>query len=191
MGQKVPRAPKRESRQVDAAASSVPIGGTNKEHPSFRFAGADPNKFCLHEWGTTEIEQFVRSLAKIERFTWQQIIASGGQGYSSGGPGYKPIPSYELPALPQQVPLDVKARATARAYRHLGAPYLEVSYGPTPTTTRSRPTVPATGPRRGCPPSSSAPAGTRSREPAASGPRRCPAAPPPPPRSRSAAGRSP
>jgi len=107
MGQKVPRAPKRESRQVDAAASSVPIGGTNKGHPSFRFAGADPNKFCLHEWGTTEIERFVRSLAKIERFTWQQIIASGGQGYSSGGPGYKPIPSYELPTLPQQVPLDV------------------------------------------------------------------------------------
>lgn len=108
MGQKVPRAPKRGRQSVDADAASVPLGGTNKERPSFRFAWADPNKHCLHEWGGPEIEQFMKSLAKIERLTWQQIISSGGQGHSSGGTGYKSIPGYELPDLPRQVPPDVE-----------------------------------------------------------------------------------
>lgn len=57
----------------------VPVG--DEKHPSFRFAHADGNKHCLHQWTKTEIKILVRRLGELEAKTWRQIKGSDGDGY--------------------------------------------------------------------------------------------------------------
>lgn len=57
----------------------VPVG--DEKRPSFRFAHADPNKHCLHQWTKSEIKVLVRRLGQFEAKTWRQIKEGDGDGY--------------------------------------------------------------------------------------------------------------
>lgn len=80
---------------------------TDDRYPSFRFTYTDKNRWQLSDWTTSEIDDLIQGLKKIEKYTWSQIKAHGSkrQGQSVGT-GYKLIDN--LPNLPENIPEDVK-----------------------------------------------------------------------------------
>lgn len=97
----------RSSPHIPSPAAT-PFSHSEEEYPSFRFGSRDENKYCLHEGTKQETELLFKAFAKYERYTWNQVRSSGGQGQDSGGIGFKPVSSSALPGLPSEVPSDVR-----------------------------------------------------------------------------------
>ncbi|HYX18047.1 MAG TPA: hypothetical protein VE944_27525 [Nostoc sp.] len=110
MGKK--RLPKQKSenksKKISEAATAKATQGetTDHLHPSFRFAYADPNRWCLSYWEADEIDDLIRALQKIEKHTWLQIKSQGSKiRGGSVGCGFKVIEQH--PNLPNSVSDDV------------------------------------------------------------------------------------
>lgn len=100
----------RNTPRIGASATRpVDDQGTNHLYPSFRFSHTDHNNYCLHNLTTTEIEELVVVLGRMEQMTWLQVLQSGGHGRSSGGLGYNAVDREDLRAhVPDHVPTDVR-----------------------------------------------------------------------------------
>lgn len=95
--------------RIPESALNHPTGSENadEQHPSFRFEHTDQNRWCLSEWNSSEIDDLIRALKKIERYTWAQIKSQGSkQRGGSVGCGYKLITNH--PKLPESISDDVK-----------------------------------------------------------------------------------
>lgn len=96
--------PKGNTKIPDSATSSKE--STDGHNPSFRFTYADENRHCLSLWTSNEIKDLIKSLKKIEKYTWGQIKSQGSKAPgSSVGCGYKQISSH--PALPPELSEDI------------------------------------------------------------------------------------
>jgi hypothetical protein len=81
-------------------------GSTDDFNPSFRFTYADENNWCLSEWNASEIDDLIRALKKIEKYTWSQIKTQGSKTKGeSVGCGFKVIKQH--PVLPERISEDV------------------------------------------------------------------------------------
>ncbi|MGK7927025.1 MAG: MAG6450 family protein [Spirulina sp.] len=83
------------------------LGTNDDEYPCFRFTHADKNRWQLSSWTPSEIDDLIKGLKKIERYTWRQIRRHGSkQPGRSVGTGYKLISNH--PNLSEDIPEDVK-----------------------------------------------------------------------------------
>lgn len=97
------------SRRIPESALTHPTGSENadEQHPSFRFEYTDENRWLLSDWQSSEIDDLIHGLKKIERYTWAQIKSQGSkQRGGSVGCGYKLITNH--PKLPESISEDVK-----------------------------------------------------------------------------------
>ena len=93
------------AEQISAQLSL--LGSTDGERPSFRFTYADQNRWLLSDWTSSEINDLIQGLKRIEKYTWEQIKGQGSKKRGeSVGTGYKWITSH--PELPALVPDDAK-----------------------------------------------------------------------------------
>jgi hypothetical protein len=97
-----------DNRRLNLAKNPVIVSvSTDDEHPSFRFTYADKNRWTLAEWTSSEINDFIEGLKKIEKYTWAQIKGHGSKKRGeSVATGYKLITNH--PSLPDNIPEDVK-----------------------------------------------------------------------------------
>ena len=94
-------------RQISENAIAQLTGSTDEEHPSFRFTYADKNRWLLSDWTSSEINDLIAGLQKIEKYTWAQIKGHGSKKRGeSVGTGYKLISSH--PPMPDNIPEDAK-----------------------------------------------------------------------------------
>lgn len=96
------------SQKISEAATAKATQGETTDHvnPSFRFAHVDGNRWCLSEWEASEIKDLMRSLKKIEGYSWLQIKSQGSKSRGgSVGCGFKIIKQH--PSLPSSVSDDV------------------------------------------------------------------------------------
>ena len=94
-------------RQISEKAVAKLTGSTDEEHPSFRFTYADKNRWLLSDWTSSEINDLIAGLQKIEKYTWAQIKGHGSKKRGeSVGTGYKLISSH--PLMPDNIPEDAK-----------------------------------------------------------------------------------
>jgi len=104
---RIPQVVSPTGRHISSDAVSAAQRTPDKENPSFRFGYADLQNYCLHHANTEQIEALVKALAKMERYTWEQVRTSGGQGQHVGGLGYKPVePTKRMPRFPSDLPED-------------------------------------------------------------------------------------
>ena len=99
--------PERSTGRILSGADIAPRLNTDDEYPSFRFGMADTRNYCLKDCNTEDLDLVLKTLAEIEKFTWQQLYTTGGRGKNSGGLGFKKV-SGKLPNLPAQLSEDVK-----------------------------------------------------------------------------------
>lgn len=109
MGKKsqIPKPPqkKQQSRIPEQATQLNRPSSTDDEHPSFRFTYADKNRWLLSDWTSSEINDLIEGLKKIEKYTWGQIKGHGSKKRGeSVGTGYKLINIH--PTLPDNMPED-------------------------------------------------------------------------------------
>ena len=98
---------KRRPKAEQISTYLPPSGSTDGEHPSFRFTYADQNRWPLSDWTSSEIDDLIQGLKRIEKYTWEQIKGQGSKKRGeSVGTGYKWITSH--PELPDLVPDDAK-----------------------------------------------------------------------------------
>ncbi|CBN57523.1 MULTISPECIES: hypothetical protein [Kamptonema] len=59
------------SRRIPESALTHPTGSQNadEQHPSFRFEHTDENRWLLSDWQSSEIDDLIHGLKKIERYT--------------------------------------------------------------------------------------------------------------------------
>ncbi|HBE17363.1 MAG TPA: hypothetical protein DEG17_00745 [Cyanobacteria bacterium UBA11149] len=106
---KIPKPfPQRKGMRISDKATQIPLQiSTDEEHPSFRFTHTDKNRWLLSDWTSSEINDLLAGLKKIELYTWGQIKSHGSKKRgASVGTGYKLISNY--PTLPDNIPEDVK-----------------------------------------------------------------------------------
>jgi hypothetical protein len=101
----IPKPPqnKQQSRIPEQATQLNRPSSIDDEHPSFRFTYADKNRWLLSDWTSSEINDLIEGLKKIEKYTWGQIKGHGSKKRGeSVGTGYKLISLY--PSLPHNIP---------------------------------------------------------------------------------------
>ncbi len=100
--------PQRKGNRIPEKAIAIPQQtSTDDEHPGFRFTCVDKNRWRLSEWTSSEIDDLLAGLKKIESYTWGQIKSQGTKKRgASVGTGYKLVNNH--PKLPENVPEDVK-----------------------------------------------------------------------------------
>ena len=100
-----PSQKKQLSRIPEQATQLNRPSSADDEHPSFRFTYADKNRWVLSDWSSSEINDLIEGLKKIEKYTWAQIRCRGSKKPGeSVGTGYKLIDKH--PALPENIPED-------------------------------------------------------------------------------------
>ena len=72
-----PSQKKQPSRIPQQATQLNRPSSTDDEHPSFRFTYADKNRWLLSDWTSSEINDLIEGLKKIEKYTWGQIKGHG------------------------------------------------------------------------------------------------------------------
>ena len=65
---KKPSLPK-NGKQITNEAQLAKQENSDREHPSFRFTYADKNRWTLSEWSSSEINDLIKGLKKIEKYT--------------------------------------------------------------------------------------------------------------------------
>ena len=76
-----------------ALASTIP------SRPSFRFANADTNKYCLHQCTASELRTITEGLTHFGQNTWEQVRTSSGLRYKLVVLGRNdPKPPADLPS---------------------------------------------------------------------------------------------
>jgi hypothetical protein len=100
--------PQRKGKLISEKAIAIPPQtSTDEDHPSFRFTCVDKNRWRLSDWTSSEINDLLAGLKKIEAYTWGQIKSHGAKkSGGSVGTGYKLISNH--PSLPESVTEDVK-----------------------------------------------------------------------------------
>jgi len=102
-----PSQKKQPSRIPEQATQLNRPSSADDEHPSFRFTYADKNRWVLSDWTSSEINDLIEGLKKIEKYTWNQIRGHGSKKPGeSVGTGYKLID--KPPTLPDNIPEDVR-----------------------------------------------------------------------------------
>jgi len=100
-----PSQKKQQRRILQAATQLTQPSSTDDEHPSFRFTYTDKNRWLLSDWTSSEINDLIEGLKKIEKYTWTQIKSHGSKKRGdSVGTGYKLIDNH--PSLPDNIPED-------------------------------------------------------------------------------------
>ncbi len=100
-----PSQKKQQRRISEAATQLTQPSSTDDEHPSFRFTYTDKNRWLLSDWTSSEINDLIEGLKKIEKYTWTQIKSHGSKKRGdSVGTGYKLIDNH--PSLPDNIPED-------------------------------------------------------------------------------------
>jgi hypothetical protein len=99
---------KQQKRRISEAATRLTQASSpDDEHPSFRFTYADKNRWVLSDWSSSEINDLIEGLKKIEKYTWGQIRCHGSKKRGeSVGTGYKLIDKH--PTLPDDIPEDAR-----------------------------------------------------------------------------------
>ncbi len=102
-----PSQKKQPSRIPEQATQLNRPSSADDEFPSFRFTYADKNRWVLSKWSSSEINDLIEGLKKIERYTWAQIQCHGSKKPGeSVGTGYKLIDNH--PDLPDNIPEDTR-----------------------------------------------------------------------------------
>jgi hypothetical protein len=102
-----PSQKKQPSRIPEQATQLNRPSSADDERPSFRFTYADKNRWVLSKWSSSEINDLIEGLKKIERYTWAQIQCHGSKKPGeSVGTGYKLIDNH--PDLPDNIPEDTR-----------------------------------------------------------------------------------
>ena len=102
-----PSQKKQPSRIPEQATQLNRPSSPDDERPSFRFTYADKNRWVLSKWSSSEINDLIEGLKKIERYTWAQIQCHGSKKPGeSVGTGYKLIDNH--PDLPDNIPEDTR-----------------------------------------------------------------------------------
>lgn len=97
-----PSQKKQPSRIPEQATQLNRPSSADDEHPSFRFTYADKNRCVLSDWTSSEINDLIEGLKKIEKYTWGQIRCHGSKKRGeSVGTGYKLIDKH-----PDNIPED-------------------------------------------------------------------------------------
>ncbi|MBP0019725.1 MAG: hypothetical protein J7647_19500 [Cyanobacteria bacterium SBLK] len=98
---------KKTGKISEAALQLRSLSRNDDKHPCFRFTYADKNRWQLSSWTASEIDDLIKGLKKIERYTWGQIRNHGSKTRGqSVGTGYKLITNH--PNLPDDCPEDIK-----------------------------------------------------------------------------------
>ena len=74
-----PSQKKQPSRIPEQATQLNRPSSADDERPSFRFTYADKNRWVLSKWSSSEINDLIEGLKKIERYTWVQIQCHGSK----------------------------------------------------------------------------------------------------------------
>ncbi|MEG3940344.1 hypothetical protein QT995_19570 [Microcoleus sp. S36b_A3] len=102
-----PSQKKQPSRIPEQATQLNRPSTADDEHPSFRFTYADKNRWVLSDWTSSEINDLIEGLKKIEKYTWAQIRCHGSKKRGeSVGMGYKLIDKH--PTFPDNLPEDAR-----------------------------------------------------------------------------------
>lgn len=104
----------RVTKRIGSGAPPQEPESTDHLNPTFSFRHVDPDNYLLRHWEKDEIGQLIERLKMMERMTWLQIKASGGQGRSSGGLGFKPL---NLKTLRCRVPDFIAEEHTLTEFR--------------------------------------------------------------------------
>jgi len=98
---------KQQKRIPEQATQLNRPSSPDDERPSFRFTYADKIRWVLSKWSSSEINDLIEGLKKIERYTWAQIQCHGSKKPGeSVGTGYKLIDNH--PDLPDNIPEDTR-----------------------------------------------------------------------------------
>jgi hypothetical protein len=74
-----PSQKKQQRRISEAATKLTQPSSTDDERPSFRFTYTDKNRWLLSDWTSSEINDLIEGLKKIEKYTWTQIKSHGSK----------------------------------------------------------------------------------------------------------------